>query len=416
MMMVNKLIVAAAAVLLLLAATADDVSASTLRNNDGMVNSIIKQFGIVGMDAWSVSGAYNDQQSSSRSSSSTTAAAAATFCTQGSGGYRINSTTTPSPRVSFASRWHIGSNTKSMTAVLMATLIAQGANGTAALGWRITLQTVLPALATGTPYAAVTLAELAGMLAGFAPGPPGDGFWRYAESGKPIMQQRAECARDAFSSAPVARPGTTFVYSNWGFVVLGYIVESITGRSWESQIAERLFAPLGIADVTLANSFGPPRGEPATEPWGHTGGGGGNHAYVACDPYTTVCDNPRVMGPAGTFSGSTHAMAAYVAWHVRCHNGKDSSGILPQAACAALHAPANSSVSDYGFGLDCVHRAWANGVACMHTGSNTLWMHQFWLAPGINRAFVSSSNGGAEGDSAAMDAAITYMIEQQAAC
>ena len=39
-------------------------------------------------------------------------------------------------------------------------------------------------------------------------------------------------------------PGTRFKYSNSGYVLLGHIIENISGKSYESFIRERIFAPL----------------------------------------------------------------------------------------------------------------------------------------------------------------------------
>jgi len=41
-------------------------------------------------------------------------------------------------------------------------------------------------------------------------------------------------------------PGSQMRYSNSGYVLLGYIIEKITGRSYGEFIAERIFQPLGM--------------------------------------------------------------------------------------------------------------------------------------------------------------------------
>jgi CubicO group peptidase (beta-lactamase class C family) len=53
----------------------------------------------------------------------------------------------------------------------------------------------------------------------------------------------AECARAA---VPVCAPGTAFSYSNIGYVLVGYLVEVITGLSWPDAIRAILLDRLGI--------------------------------------------------------------------------------------------------------------------------------------------------------------------------
>lgn len=46
-------------------------------------------------------------------------------------------------------------------------------------------------------------------------------------------------------------PGERFAYSNPGYVLLGYIIEKISGQSYERYIAEHIFAPLGMQHSNL---------------------------------------------------------------------------------------------------------------------------------------------------------------------
>jgi CubicO group peptidase (beta-lactamase class C family) len=41
-------------------------------------------------------------------------------------------------------------------------------------------------------------------------------------------------------------PGTKFHYSNSGYIVLGYIIEKVTGKSYEDVLKEKIFEPLGM--------------------------------------------------------------------------------------------------------------------------------------------------------------------------
>ena len=52
-----------------------------------------------------------------------------------------------------------------------------------------------------------------------------------------------------FWSQPLEfEPGSTYSYSNPGYVVLGVIIERITGKSYESVLQEKIFTPLGMTN------------------------------------------------------------------------------------------------------------------------------------------------------------------------
>lgn len=60
-------------------------------------------------------------------------------------------------------------------------------------------------------------------------------------------------------------PGTDRVYSNFGYLVLGRVIESVTGATYQEFLEEALFSPLGIEDVQLGRSH--PSDRPGRESW-----------------------------------------------------------------------------------------------------------------------------------------------------
>jgi len=44
-------------------------------------------------------------------------------------------------------------------------------------------------------------------------------------------------------------PGTKFKYDNTGYVLLGYVIEKVTGRSYEEQLQKAILDPLGMRDT-----------------------------------------------------------------------------------------------------------------------------------------------------------------------
>ena len=237
-----------------------------------------------------------------------------TICAAGADGERTVGSHVPVDAVE--GRGQIGSCTKSMTATLVAIMLEEGSFGSETT-WNSTLADIFPASWSfdDSPYSAVTIQQLFSMASGLAREPP-DGWEKYAETGLPLKEQRQAAARDALRSKPQNKPGTKFLYSNWGYVLAGAILEAYTGKLWEELVAEWIFEPLGI-EIDLNMDFGVPRGD--NDSWGHIAGI--FSGYRACNPFKNACGYHPVEGPCGGFTGSSRTMVAYWAWHVRCHNG-----------------------------------------------------------------------------------------------
>ena len=52
------------------------------------------------------------------------------------------------------------------------------------------------------------------------------------------------------------RPATHWAYSNFGYCVLGRVIEKITGQTYENFVQQSILAPCGITDMRIAgNSY-----------------------------------------------------------------------------------------------------------------------------------------------------------------
>jgi D-alanyl-D-alanine carboxypeptidase len=47
-------------------------------------------------------------------------------------------------------------------------------------------------------------------------------------------------------------PGSEFHYSNWGFDVLGYLIEALDGKPWPDSVTERILKPLGMSHTAAS--------------------------------------------------------------------------------------------------------------------------------------------------------------------
>lgn len=56
------------------------------------------------------------------------------------------------------------------------------------------------------------------------------------------------------SSPLIYRPGKTWIYSNFGYQILGYIIERISGMSYEEFVKKNIWSKAGVTDVRVARS------------------------------------------------------------------------------------------------------------------------------------------------------------------
>jgi beta-N-acetylhexosaminidase len=73
-------------------------------------------------------------------------------------------------------------------------------------------------------------------------------FFKQAKSKRAVIER-------AIAEGLVREPGTQIEYSDLGFILLGEIVERLTGEMLDAFARERIFAPLGMAD----SRFNPPK-------------------------------------------------------------------------------------------------------------------------------------------------------------
>ena len=107
------------------------------------------------------------------------------------------------------------------------------------------VQTYLPEFNTSNDprRAQVTLRMLLTHTSGIAGDLSHDGPWGLTAADKADGIRRALNARVEFN------PGEIFHYSDIGFIILGTLVEKITGETLDVYVQDNVFAPLGMADT-----------------------------------------------------------------------------------------------------------------------------------------------------------------------
>ncbi len=276
-------------------------------------------------------------------------------------------------------RWHVGSLTKSMTATVAARLVERGV-----IAWDTTVADLDPDLAAGLPesHRSVTLEQLLAHRAGL----PDDRFaaplqmklWTL-EGDLPL--QRREITPLILSQPGLSAPGEAMAYTNGGYIVAGWMLETATGAAWEDLIARELFEPL---DMHSAGQ-GPPGmdREHGDQPLGHGRGPDG----PAPIPAEIGADNPPALGPAGRVHCSITDLAAYARLHLRGLRG-DDTGYLPHAAFVRLHDDPEGDGYALGWGVS----GDGDDRRSAHSGSNTRWLALILVWPNRDVAVVAAMN------------------------
>lgn len=273
------------------------------------------------------------------------------------------------PEVTARDIVHIGSNTKAMTATMLATLVA---DGTFTGGWQTTVVDVFPELEdeVHSEYRSVTLRQLVGMAGGI----PRDARDWWAHSALPVVRSRYLILREHLALPPAGGAGD-YLYSNLSYVVAGAMAERSTGKAWETLMRERLFIPLKMSTA----GFGPP-GSPGLvdQPWGHRPTTSGQWA-------PNQRDNSPALGPAGRVHLSLEDWAKFIEiWFPA-----NVPAILDRSQLNELTVPI---AGHYAAGWGIATRGWAGGVALNHSGSNLSWHTVLWVAPNLGRAYVAVAN------------------------
>ena len=277
-------------------------------------------------------------------------------------------------------RWHIGSNTKAMTAAVFARLVEAGR-----ANWDLTVAGAFPALTLDPAWRDVPLTRLMTHRSGLVDRDIIGLDWLRVARDDPrsLPEQRAAIAAAAFARPPSSRVGG-FAYSNAGFILVGAAIEAITGQTWEAVMRAELFQPLGLS----SGGFGPP---PDPNAWGHRSAGG---RALPMDPADPGADNPLALGPAGT----AHMTLADNARWVRAMVGGGPGGWLGADSLTRLTTTTETAPA-YALG-------WISepaspfsplGATIAHEGSNTMWHAIVVAAPERGLGFIACSNDAAKG-------------------
>ena len=289
----------------------------------------------------------------------------------GAVGVRALGRTTP---VTIEDRFHLGSDTKAMTATLAGMMVEAGK-----LAWTTTIG---DALGADTPninaeLAGVTLEQLLSHTSGI----PSDTqeIANIYFSNDALQYNIAATRRRAFdkwkSHAPATKPGSEFHYANLGYMIAGLMVERAAGVTWEELVTDRIFAPLKLASAGI----GPQADVGKLDaPVGHSVDDG----KVTPMWWGPAADVPPLIGPAGAAHMSVLDFAAWAGWNAGA--GKRGPALVKPETLAAIHRPRISTgklenarpgeptEGEYAFGWGLVKFEWTDAPVLTHNGSNSM--------------------------------------------
>jgi len=294
--------------------------------------------------------------------------------------------------VTINDEWHLGSDTKAMTATIIASLIENGR-----LRWDSSIGQIFPHLAgeMNPQMREVTVLHLLSHRAGLPP----DVLWgQFSASGQSLREQRLGVVKLVGGMQPASPPGSTYQYSNVGYVLAGAIAEKITNEAWEDLIKRMIFEPLGMKSAGFGGLGTPGK---IDQPWPH---------YANGKPLPNngpAVDNPAVIGPAGTVHCSISDWAKFVADHLRGARGEPA--LLKPESYKRLHTPAFGG--DYACGWLVAERPWGGGTVLTHAGSNRMNYAVVWMAPKRDFAVLVCTNQGGDSATKATDEAAAALIK-----
>ena len=259
--------------------------------------------------------------------------------------------------VTIQDRFQLGSNTKAVTATLLAKLIEGGT-----LSWTTTLADVFPeqSASMSVAFRGVTLEQLLSHHAGVSPFTDTDDkdFKSIPRlSGSPTERRRVFTVW-VLRGTPVQPPGTKAIYSNGGYTIAASIAERVTGESWESLVLERVFRPLGIH-----GTFAWSDSADVAQPWGHYETRSGVRPVDPRDPDERV---PSIIWPAGSVELSLDDYARFLQLNLRGLEGRETK-LLQAATIKHLHTPPVSPGDNFALGWGV--QEFDGAPASVHVGS-----------------------------------------------
>jgi D-alanyl-D-alanine carboxypeptidase len=101
---------------------------------------------------------------------------------------------------------------------------------------------------------AITIRELAGMRSGLANYSALPAFQQALVADPTRSWTTSQLLEYAFAAPPNFEPGARYEYSNTNTVLLGQVIEAVTGQNWQSEVAKTITGPLELTTVVYPDN------------------------------------------------------------------------------------------------------------------------------------------------------------------
>lgn len=191
--------------------------------------------------------------------------------------------------------------------------------------------------------------------------------------------EHAEVLRIATGRPLDFEPGTQFSYSNTNYVVVGLLIEKITGRSFEHEVKQRVLRPLGLNDTDLPTDDTDIRGPHAHGYWRYQG-----------KPSDITRFHPSVAWVAGHIVSTTKDLDTFVDALI------DGRLLKPAQQRELLRTTAISP--NYGLGLEVEHLSCGTTVVGHNGGTPGYLSVMITSTDTGKRMTMSATTGPDQGD------------------
>ena len=258
-------------------------------------------------------------------------------------------------------QWHLGSNTKAMTAFLVAIAHEEGL-----LSYEDQVVKVLNLKSYHSDYSQLQIKDLLSHSSSLPSlvSVKGGKLWKsFFQSKEDVSVQREKMVEALFREDPVESK-RAFRYLNSNYLVIGRVLETLYQKSWESLMKEKLFTPLDMNRCGFGVAGDIDEMSPS-EPWAHSQQDG---ELIALPPNLKP-DNPAMLGPAGTVHCSLPDWEAFIEEISRTWRGEGKLLVKADKNSPYFQTPTKDhSYTQGGWGVG------TNGQGqrvFQHAGSNT---------------------------------------------
>jgi CubicO group peptidase (beta-lactamase class C family) len=262
-------------------------------------------------------------------------------------------------------RFHLGSQTKAMTAYLISNLVKEKK-----IRFDSTMREIFPEINIHHELSHMTVRMLLLHRSGLDRGiPEYEKIREELNRAKTIVEARRIISRHLLESSPKTKPNTEDKYSNAGYLILGHILEKFHQKSFEDHISMKLFRPLNLKSCGFGAS---------PDVSGH---------YVNKGVLTALNeDNLAFWGPAGTVHCNLQDWGEFIkAQLIRMKTEKEFYQV--------------DAISQMDYTLSAMFRLkrdWSREDVFTHSGTNLLNYARLWIDPNKNRAFLVVTNRGGD--------------------